>query len=45
MDTASEVPSSIPGDTKYSEKQLFWNAVHSASIIEDYLKEKVAAPI
>jgi hypothetical protein len=40
-------PVSIPGATKFSEKQCVWNVVHSASWIQlkSYLKEKVAAPV
>jgi hypothetical protein len=44
--TDPEVPSSIPGDTRFSEKQWVWNGVHSAYWVQlrSYLKEKVAAP-
>jgi hypothetical protein len=43
----SRGPSSIPGATRFSEKQRVWNGVHSASWVQlrSYLKEKVAAPV
>jgi hypothetical protein len=41
----SRSPRSIPGATRFSEKQLVWNGVHSASWVQltNYLKEKLAA--
>jgi hypothetical protein len=38
---------SIPGTTRYFEKQFVWNGVHSASWVQlrSYLEEKVAAPV
>jgi hypothetical protein len=38
---------SIPGATRFSEKWLVWNGVHSASWVQlrSYLEEKVAAPV
>jgi hypothetical protein len=40
-------PGSIPGATRFSEKQWAWNGVNSASWVQfrSYLKEKVAAPV
>jgi hypothetical protein len=40
--TLSEVPGSIPGATRFSEKQWVWNAVHSAllRINEELLERK-----
>jgi hypothetical protein len=40
-------PGSIPGATRFSEKQWVWNAVHSASWVQlrSYLEGKVAAPV
>jgi hypothetical protein len=40
-------PGSIPGATKFSEKQWVWNGVHSALWVQltSYLEEKVAAPV
>jgi hypothetical protein len=40
-------PGSIPGSTRFSEKQWVWNGVHSASWVQmrSYLKGKVAAPV
>jgi hypothetical protein len=40
-------PGSIPGTTRFSEKQWVWNGVHSASSVQlkSYLEEKVAAPV
>jgi hypothetical protein len=42
-----EVPGSIPGATRFSEKQWVWNGVHSAlvRINEELLERKVAAPV
>jgi hypothetical protein len=42
----SRGPGSIPGATRFSEKQCVWNGVHSASWaqLKSYLKEK-AAPV
>jgi hypothetical protein len=42
-----EVPSSIPGATRFSEKLWVWNGVNSASWakLRSYLKEKVAASV
>jgi hypothetical protein len=42
----SRGPGSIPGATRFSEKQWVWNGVHSASWVQlrSYLVEKVAAP-
>jgi hypothetical protein len=39
-------PGSIPGATRFSEKQWVWNGVHSASWVQPRsdLEEKVAAP-
>jgi hypothetical protein len=38
---------SIPGASRFSEKQRVWNGVHSASWgqLRSYLEEKVAAPV
>jgi hypothetical protein len=37
----------IPGATRFSEKQWVWNGVHSASWVQlrSYLKEKAVAPV
>jgi hypothetical protein len=37
---------SIPGATRFSEKQWVWNGLHSASRVQlrSYLKEKIVAP-
>jgi hypothetical protein len=45
--TDLEVPGSIPGALRFSEKQRVWNGVHSASLgqLSSYLKGKVAAPV
>jgi hypothetical protein len=45
--TDPKVSSSIPSATRFSEKQWFWNGVHSASWVQvrSYLEEKVAAPV
>jgi hypothetical protein len=45
--TDPEVPGSISGTSRFSEKQRVWNGVHSASWgqLRSYLKEKVAAPV
>jgi hypothetical protein len=45
--TGPEVPGTIPGATRFSEKQWVWNGVHSALVrINDELRErKVAAPV
>jgi hypothetical protein len=45
--TDSEVPGSIPGASRFSEKQRVWNGVHSASWgqLRSYLEEIVAAPV
>jgi hypothetical protein len=42
-----EVVGSIPGASRFSEKQRVWNGVHSASWgqLRSYLEGKVAAPI
>jgi hypothetical protein len=44
---ATEVLGSIPGASRFSEKQWVWNGVHSASSgqLRSYLEEKVAAPV
>jgi hypothetical protein len=46
-DYRSRGPGSIPGSTRFSEKQWFWNGVHSAPWVQlrSYLEEKVAAPV
>jgi hypothetical protein len=38
---------SIPGASRFSEKQRVWNGVHSApwGQLRSYLKEKIAAPV
>jgi hypothetical protein len=43
----SRGPDSIPGATRFSEKQWVWNRVHSASWVQlsSYLEEKLAAPV
>jgi hypothetical protein len=43
----SRSPGSIPGATRFSEKQWVWNGVHSASWVQlrSYLEENVAAPV
>jgi hypothetical protein len=45
--TDQEVPGSIPGPTRFSEKQGFWNGVHSAlrGQLRSYLKKEVAARV
>jgi hypothetical protein len=42
-----EVPGSIPGATRFSDKYRVWNGVHSASWVHlrSYLKEIKAAPV
>jgi hypothetical protein len=42
-----EVLGSIPGASRFSEKQRVWNGVHSSSWgqLRSYLEEKVAAPV
>jgi hypothetical protein len=42
-----EVPGSILGTARFSEKQWVWNGVHSAlvRINEELLERKVAAPV
>jgi hypothetical protein len=42
-----EVLGSIPGASRFSEKQRVWNGVHSASWeqLRNYLEEIVAAPV
>jgi hypothetical protein len=42
-----EVPCSIPGASRFSERQRVWNGVHSASWgqLRSYLEEIVAAPV
>jgi hypothetical protein len=47
MATDPEVPGSIPGASRFSEKQWVWNGVHSAlwGQLRSYLEEIVAAPI
>jgi hypothetical protein len=47
LSTDREVPGSIPGASRFSEKQWVWIGVHSASRgqLRSYLKEKVAAPV
>jgi hypothetical protein len=44
---SSRGPGSIPGATRFSEKQWVWNGVHSASWaqLRRYLEEKVAASV
>jgi hypothetical protein len=46
LDYKSRGLGSIPGSTRFSEKQWVWNGVHSASWaqLKSYLKAKVAAP-
>jgi hypothetical protein len=46
-DYSSRGPGSIPGTTRFSEKEWVWNWVHSASRaqLSSYLKENVAAPV
>jgi hypothetical protein len=43
----SRGPGSIPGATRFSEKQWVWKGVPSASWVQlkGYLEEKVAAPV
>jgi hypothetical protein len=43
----SRGPGSIPGTTRFSEKQWVWNGVHSASWVQfrSYLEENIAAPV
>jgi hypothetical protein len=45
--TDPEVLGSIPGASKFYEKQWVWNGVHSASWgqLRSYLEEIVAAPV
>jgi hypothetical protein len=45
--TDPEVLGSIPGASRFSEKQCVWNWVHSASLgqLRSYSKEIVAAPV
>jgi hypothetical protein len=45
--TNPEVPSSIPGATRFSEYQWVWNGVHSAlvRVNEELLERKVAIPV
>jgi hypothetical protein len=45
--TDSDVQGSIPGASRFSERQRVWNGMHSASWrqLRIYLKEKVAAPV
>jgi hypothetical protein len=45
--TDIEVPGSIPGASRFSEKQWVWNGVHSASRgqLRSYLEEIVADPV
>jgi hypothetical protein len=47
LDTEPEVPGSIPGPTRFSEKSGVWNGVNSASCVQlwSYLNEKVATPV
>jgi hypothetical protein len=47
IDTNPEVLGSIPGASRFSEKQRVWNGVHSASWgqLRSYLEEIVAAPV
>jgi hypothetical protein len=42
-----ELPGSIPGASRFSEKQRVWNGVHSAlwGQLRSYLEENVAAPV
>jgi hypothetical protein len=42
-----EILGSIPGASRFSEKQQFWNGVHSTSWgqLRSYLEERVAAPV
>jgi hypothetical protein len=44
--TNPEAPGSIPGTSRFSQKQRVWDGIHSASWEQlwSYLKEKVAAP-
>jgi hypothetical protein len=46
MATDPEVLGSIPGSSRFSEKQRVWNGVYSASWgqVRSYLEEIVAAP-
>jgi hypothetical protein len=39
----SRGPGSIPGSTRFSEKQRVWNGVHSQ--LRSYLEEKVVGPV
>jgi hypothetical protein len=43
----TEVPSSIPGATRFSEYHCVWNGIHSAlvRINEELLERKLAAPV
>jgi hypothetical protein len=43
----SRGPGSIPGASRFSEKQWVWNGVHSASWgqLRSYLEEIVASPV
>jgi hypothetical protein len=43
----SRGPGSIPGTTRFSEKQWVWNWVHSASWVQlrSYVEEKAEAPV
>jgi hypothetical protein len=45
--TDPEILGSIPGASRFSEKQRVWNGVHSASWgqLRSYLEKKVAAPV
>jgi hypothetical protein len=45
--TDPEVPGSIPGISRFSEKQWVWYGAHSASWgqLRSYLEEKVAASV
>jgi hypothetical protein len=42
-----DVPGSIPGATRFSERQWVWNGVHSAfvRINEELLERRVAVPV
>jgi hypothetical protein len=46
-DYRSRGPGSIPGSTRFSEKEWVWKGVHLASWVQlrGYLEEKVAAPV
>jgi hypothetical protein len=43
----SRCPGSIPGATRFSEKQWVWNGVHLDSWVQlrSYVEEKVATPV